>query len=35
VLIDIDLVYFNDQLLKPFEASLPYVVEGMSSLKNL
>ena len=25
VLIDIDLVYFNDELLKPFEANLPYV----------
>ena len=35
VIIDIDLVYFNDQLLKPFEASLPYVVEGVDSLKNL
>jgi len=35
VVIDIDLVYFNNQLLKPFEASLPYVVEGMGSLKNL
>ena len=29
VIIDIDLVYFNNQLLKPFEAALPYVVEGL------
>ena len=32
VIIDIDLVYFNDKLLKPFEASLPYVVEGLAEL---
>ena len=32
VLIDIDLVYFNDELLKPFEATLPYVQEGMKKI---
>ena len=35
VLIDIDLVYFNDELLKPFEASLPYVVEGMKEIQSV
>ena len=32
VLIDIDLVYFNGELLKPFEANLPYVREGVKRL---
>ena len=35
VLIDIDLVYFNDELLKPFEASLPYVREGMKEIQSV
>ncbi|MDD6210445.1 MAG: 2-amino-4-hydroxy-6-hydroxymethyldihydropteridine diphosphokinase [Bacteroidales bacterium] len=30
--IDIDLVYFNNQLLKPKEATLPYVQEGLKKL---
>lgn len=31
VVIDIDLVWFNDQLLKPFEAKIPYVQEGVEN----
>lgn len=33
VVVDIDLVWFNDILLKPFEAKIPYVQEGIKKFE--
>lgn len=35
IIIDIDLIYFNNILIKPKEATLPYVQEGLEKLQFL